>query len=99
VSRTCQDVAPEDESDDPALHVLVDPGQPDGLYAETGFLFDFADETGLDGLFELEDAARWLPATVVGAPDCEKASIVADDRCGDADGVFRRLLGTGHGSG
>jgi hypothetical protein len=36
--------------DDPALHVLVDPGEADGLDVQAGLLADFAAEPIVDGL-------------------------------------------------
>jgi hypothetical protein len=65
---------------------------------EAGFLGDFADEAVFDGFVEFEDAAGGFPASVIGAADDEEASLVVEDRGGDADGVSRRLLGGAHGA-
>ena len=63
------DLAPEDEGDDPAGHVLVDAGEGDGLDVEPGFLADLAAQPVVDGLAEFQDSAGWLPAVVVGPLD------------------------------
>jgi hypothetical protein len=50
------DLAPEDEGDDPARHVLVNAGERDGLDVEPGFLADFPAQPVVDGLAQFQSS-------------------------------------------
>src|SRR5262245_51736247 len=84
---TACNVTAEDESDDAADDVLVDPRQPFEFDLEPGLLADFAAEAVVDGFVEFQDAAGWLPCTGVGPTDDEHSSLLIDDGSSDAYGM------------
>jgi hypothetical protein len=64
VGLAVDDAAAEDQGDDAAAHVLVDPGEGFGLDPEAGLLQDLADQAGLDGL--VGSGRRQRPAAASG---------------------------------
>jgi GntR family transcriptional regulator len=79
--------AAEHQRDDPALDVLVDPGEPLHFDLHAGLLGHLAAHACVEGLGEFEDAAGRLPMAVVPALDDEHPAVVANHDAGDADGV------------
>ena len=89
VGLAVDDVAAEHQGDDAAAHVLVDASEGLGLDPHAGLLQDLADQAGLDGLVEFEDAAGWLPVAVVAPPHGQELALLVDDRGSHADRVPR----------
>jgi hypothetical protein len=82
---TAEEFGAEDQGDDAHLHVLVDPGESNGLDGDPGFFLDFAAYAVLNRLVQFEDAAGQLPCTVVAALDHKDATVCVEDDGGDAD--------------
>lgn len=83
-------LAAENQGDDPSGHVFVDACELFHLDVDAGLLQDFANNTLLRGLVQLQYSAWWLPVAVVPALDHQHPPVLADDGACDGHGVQRR---------
>jgi hypothetical protein len=77
--------AAEDQRNDTAGQVLVDPGEMLDFDLDSGLFPDLAPYAGLDVLVEFEHAAGRLPPAVVTPLDDENTTVLVDDDTSDAD--------------